>query len=104
MNTIKKNGEKQQKFSDLSSHLELRDYLIKKANRLNNTADGMKKYMCHYTDLTAAIGIIKGKMWFVGSPFNMNDGLGVVSLKRGNSFLVQKKHSDYENPNTCGRM
>lgn len=29
---------------------------------------------------------------------------GVVSLKRGNSFLVQKKHSDYENPNACGRM
>ena len=30
--------------------------------------------------------------------------LGVVSLKRGNSFLVQKKHSDYEKPNACGRM
>lgn len=30
--------------------------------------------------------------------------MGVVSLKRGNSFLVQKKHSDYENPNACGRM
>ena len=29
---------------------------------------------------------------------------GVVSLKRGNSFLVQKKHSDYEKPNACGRM
>ena len=29
---------------------------------------------------------------------------GVVSLKRGNSFFVQKKHSDYENPNACGRM
>ena len=29
---------------------------------------------------------------------------GVVSLKRGNSFWVQKKHSDYENPNACGRM
>ena len=29
---------------------------------------------------------------------------GVVSLKRGNPFLVQKKHSDYENPNACGRM
>ena len=26
---------------------------------------------------------------------------GVVSL-RGNSFFVEKKHSDYENPNACG--
>ena len=100
MNTIKKNGEKQQKFSDLSSHLELRDYLIKKANRLNNTADGMKKYMCDYTDLTAAIGIIMGKMWFVGSPFNMNDGL---ELSHGDnsiwksvffaSFMLEPKES-----------
>ena len=32
------------------------------------------------------------------------DKEGVVSLKRGNSFLVQKKHSDYEKPNACGRM
>ena len=29
---------------------------------------------------------------------------GVVSLKRGNSFLVPQKHSDYENPNACGRI
>lgn len=36
--------------------------------------------------------------------FAMRQILGVVSLKRGNSFLVQKKHSDYENPNACGRM
>ena len=34
----------------------------------------------------------------------IRDKAGVVSLKRGNSFLVQKKHSDYENPNACGRM
>ena len=34
----------------------------------------------------------------------IRDKAGVVSLKRGNSFLVQKKHSDYENPNACGRI
>lgn len=27
---------------------------------------------------------------------------GVVPLKRDNLFWVQKKHSDYENPNACG--
>ena len=42
----------------------------------------------------------------VGTDADMLRGIisGVVSLKRGNSFLVQKKHSDYENPNACGRM
>lgn len=35
---------------------------------------------------------------------DVNNKKGVVSLKRGNSFLVQKKHSDYEKPNACGRM
>ena len=56
--------------------------------------------------------------WLNGSPYYPTDEIcfdvnshddydytkGVVSLKRGNSFLVQKKHSDYENPNACGRM
>jgi len=43
---------------------------------------------------------------FRGSDMNLatEPREGVVSLKRGNSFLVQKKHSDYEKPNACGRM
>ena len=41
--------------------------------------------------------------YFLKSSYS-NPFRGVVSLKRGNSFLVQKKHSDYEKPNACGRM
>ena len=33
-----------------------------------------------------------------------SDKLMGLSHYRGNSFLVQKKHSDYENLNACGRM
>ena len=57
--------------------------------------------------LTPLLSFIIGmKKWIGATVVLLSDckQKGVVSLKRGNSFLVQKKHSDYENPNACGRM
>lgn len=51
-----------------------------------------------------AIFVIEETDRFAALAIDKLNTKGVVSLKRGNSFFVQKKHSDYENPNACGRM
>lgn len=67
----------------------------------------MKRYM-NASLLYALLAMVGGVFYREFTKFNgftARTSLGgVVSLKGGNSFLVQKKHSDYENPNACGRM
>lgn len=84
--------EKKQKsklaFSDLRTCSELKENLLNKAKMLHNTNRGKNtKYLCHYTNLTAAISIINSKLWILNSPVNMNDGL---ELLHANKAIWQK--------------
>ena len=62
-------------FEKVRTCSELQKHLIDRASRLNNTKNGVPRYLCHYTNLRAAISIIRARKWYIGSPFCMNDGL-----------------------------
>lgn len=62
-------------FKNVSTPSQLKQHLIDRASQLKNTKDGAPIYLCHYTHLSAAISIIRAKMWYIGSPLKMNDGL-----------------------------
>lgn len=71
-------GEKAERmiaFENVATHEELKKYLIDKASNLQNTRSEVPRYFCHYTKLGAAVSIIQGKKWYIGSPLRMNDGL-----------------------------
>lgn len=87
-------------FSDLKSCYDLKDYLHDKATGLQNTSNKAPRYLCQYTNLTAAISIIQKKMWYLGSPLNMNDGLELSHAKSNvwkkiffGSFMLEPKES-----------
>lgn len=47
---------------------------------LKNTQDKSPKYVCHYTTIDAVKGIFNEKLWYLGSPRKMNDGLELSSF------------------------
>ena len=62
-------------FEEIKNFSELRFYLDDKFSNLQNSFNGVVKYMCHYTSIEVVKSIIKSKSWYLGSPKNMNDGL-----------------------------
>ncbi len=89
-----------QAFSKVSTYLDLQKYLQDKATGLKNTENGAQRYLCHYTSLKAAVGIIKSGKWYIGSPIEMNDGLELSHADRDvwekiffASFMLEPKES-----------
>ncbi len=101
MKSMDKKDKQMKAFEEVSSYEELRRHLIDRANKLNNTHNGgVTRYICHYTNLDAAIAIIKNQRWYIGSPTRMNDGLELshASTKDWNktffaSFMLEPKES-----------
>ena len=96
-----KKDKRMKAFEEVSTYEELRQHLIDRANKLNNSHNGgVTRYICHYTKLDAAIAIIKNQRWYIGSPTRMNDGLELshASTKDWNktffaSFMLEPKES-----------
>ena len=68
-------------FEDATSPEELIASLRSRASTAQNTYNGVTKYVCHYTKMSAVIAILKSKKWYIGSPKNMNDGLELMRLE-----------------------
>ncbi len=62
-------------FEKISDIQDLITYLKNDAERFENTKYGDTRYMYHYTDINAAISILKNGFWYLGSPKYMNDKL-----------------------------
>ena len=62
-------------FENASDYSELKKALQHRVMQLHNTDNNKINYICHYTNLRAAIAIIKNQEWYIGSPKKMNDGL-----------------------------
>lgn len=69
-------------FTEITTYTELKRNLHSKANSLQHTLHNNNRYLCHYTNIEAAVKIIQDKMWYIGSPINMNDGLELSHADR----------------------
>lgn len=92
--------EKLEAFEKISTHSDLKQYLHKKAKRLQHTLNKETRYLCHYTNIEAAVKIIQHKTWYIGSPIKMNDGLELSHNDESKwrkiffaSFMLEPKES-----------
>lgn len=69
------------RFSEAKTVDDMVRLLEDMATQMKNTTNGNIKYVYHYTNAAAAIAILTGKRWFIGSPKKMNDGLELLHLE-----------------------
>lgn len=76
-------GGKITRFDEIDKPIEMVRYLTSK-KKINNLSE---EYVSHYTNYEVAKKIINGKMFHLGNPSNMNDGLEFSSPKMNCSKL-----------------
>lgn len=89
------------RFEDAKTPEELIEALESRALARHNTGSGgVKKFVCHYTKMSAISAILKSKKWYIGSPKTMNDGLELIHLEDAhvdNLFFASFCLDDSEN-------